>query len=69
MCTHVAQAVVNYRPELTGPRQLLECLDDLGFEGGLWREEVADSSAMHRAEARRWGAGGMHGGEDEDGLM
>lgn len=49
------QSVIKYDPSKTGPRTLIEVVEDAGFEAGLWRANTAgDASSLHRAEAGRW---------------
>lgn len=42
------QAVVKYEPDCVGPRDMLEAVEDAGYEADVWRGDADDSaSALH----------------------
>lgn len=36
------QAVVKYDPRVTGPRDMIEAVDGVGYEGSLWKDAGGD---------------------------
>ncbi|XP_051877017.1 LOW QUALITY PROTEIN: copper-transporting ATPase 1-like [Pristis pectinata] len=48
------KAHVKFDPECIGPRDIIKCIEDLGFEASLVKKDRTASHLDHQEEIRRW---------------
>ncbi|XP_041050826.1 copper-transporting ATPase 1-like isoform X1 [Carcharodon carcharias] len=48
------KAHIRFDPECIGPRDVIKCIEDLGFEASLVKRDRSASHLDHREEIRRW---------------
>ncbi|XP_067853253.1 copper-transporting ATPase 1-like [Heptranchias perlo] len=48
------KAHIKFDPECIGPRDVIKCIEDLGFEASLDKKDRSASHLDHREEIRRW---------------